>query len=61
MGGMVVKRYGLGIDIGGTFTDLVLYDSASGEQYSHKQLTTPSDPTVGGHGRRRSFIVGDQY
>ncbi len=42
-----MKRYGLGIDIGGTFTDLVLYDSQDGVQFSHKQLTTPDDPTVG--------------
>ncbi len=42
-----MERYGLGIDIGGTFTDLVLYDGRSNQQFSHKQLTTPDDPTVG--------------
>ena len=42
-----MQRFGLGIDIGGTFTDIVLFDTTSGDQHSHKQLTTPSDPTVG--------------
>jgi N-methylhydantoinase A len=42
-----VERYGLGIDIGGTFTDIVLYDGASHRQFSHKELTTSADPTVG--------------
>ena len=34
----------LGIDIGGTFTDLVLYDHASGRQLARKVLTTHDDP-----------------
>jgi N-methylhydantoinase A len=34
----------LGIDIGGTFTDIVVYDHASGRQYSRKVLTTSDDP-----------------
>ena len=42
-----MEQYGLGIDIGGTFTDIVLYGSRSGRQFSHKQLTTPDDPTNG--------------
>ena len=40
-------KFGLGIDIGGTFTDIVLYDGAARIQFSHKQLTTPEDPTEG--------------
>src|SRR3712207_279472 len=35
----------VGIDIGGTFTDLVLIDDASGEQAVGKVLTTPKDPS----------------
>ncbi|MCD6058379.1 MAG: N-methylhydantoinase, partial [Thermomicrobiales bacterium] len=35
-----------GIDIGGTFTDLVVYDDASGEFVVGKTLTTPDDPSV---------------
>ena len=42
-----MKTYGLGIDIGGTFTDLVLFDGKTNRQHNHKQLTTPADPTVG--------------
>jgi N-methylhydantoinase A/oxoprolinase/acetone carboxylase beta subunit len=37
----------LGIDIGGTFTDLVLVDDASGTVERHKILTTPGDPAEG--------------
>jgi N-methylhydantoinase A len=37
----------LGIDIGGTFTDLVLLDEGSGLLYFGKTLTTYPDPTAG--------------
>jgi N-methylhydantoinase A len=37
-------EYSLGIDIGGTFTDLVVYDHAGGRQWSRKVLTTHDDP-----------------
>ena len=36
--------YSLGIDIGGTFTDIVVYDHARGRQYNRKLLTTHDDP-----------------
>jgi len=39
-------RYKLGIDIGGTFTDLILI-AESGETTIHKTLSTPEDPSVG--------------
>src|SRR5262249_56441739 len=39
-----VPRYSLGIDIGGTFTDIVVYDHDSGRQWSRKILTTHDDP-----------------
>ena len=39
-----VPRYSLGIDIGGTFTDLVVYDHDGGGQRSRKVLTTHDDP-----------------
>lgn len=42
-----MKRHGLGIDIGGTFTDIVVYDQATGRQFSRKELTTHADPSVG--------------
>ena len=37
----------LGFDIGGTFTDFVLSDPATGALRLHKRLTTPEDPAVG--------------
>jgi N-methylhydantoinase A len=37
-------RYSLGIDIGGTFTDIVVYDHARGRQLNRKVLTTHDDP-----------------
>jgi 5-oxoprolinase (ATP-hydrolysing)/N-methylhydantoinase A len=37
----------IGIDIGGTFTDFVLTDGATGAVRLHKSLTTPADPAIG--------------
>ena len=37
--------YRLGCDIGGTFTDFVLVNNETGEFYTNKCLTTPSDPS----------------
>src|SRR3984957_18061914 len=37
----------LSIDIGGTFTDVVIYRHEDGHTFSHKELTTPSNPTLG--------------
>ena len=37
----------IGIDIGGTFTDFVLTDSATSAVRLHKSLTTPADPAIG--------------
>jgi N-methylhydantoinase A len=37
----------LGIDIGGTFTDLVILDPVSGEAVVWKESTTPDDPSRG--------------
>jgi N-methylhydantoinase A len=37
----------LGVDIGGTFTDLVLVDPATGTLWNGKVLTTPADPSEG--------------
>lgn len=39
--------YRLGIDIGGTFTDLVLLETEAGRRYAEKVLTTPGDPALG--------------
>lgn len=40
------QSYKLGIDVGGTFTDLFLWTSA-GETRSFKVLSTPKDPSIG--------------
>jgi len=36
----------IGVDVGGTFTDLTLVDVESQIVYTHKVLSTPSDPSV---------------
>jgi N-methylhydantoinase A/oxoprolinase/acetone carboxylase beta subunit len=38
-----VPSYSLGIDIGGTFTDVVVYDHDTGRQWNRKVLTTHDD------------------
>ncbi len=40
-------RYSIGIDVGGTFTDLVMLDDAGGGLVQHKTPTTPDDPSLG--------------
>jgi len=37
----------LGVDVGGTFTDLLLVDEASGRTYMAKVLSTPEDSSIG--------------
>jgi N-methylhydantoinase A len=39
--------YRLGVDVGGTFTDLLLIDEATGETHRAKTPSTPADPSVG--------------
>ena len=39
--------YRLGVDIGGTFTDLVIVDLNNGQLFDEKVLTTPDDPSLG--------------
>jgi len=43
----MTAQYALAIDIGGTFTDLVLHDPATGRFAAHKELTTPQAPELG--------------
>ncbi|MEI4473414.1 hydantoinase B/oxoprolinase family protein [Frigidibacter sp. MR17.24] len=38
-------RWRVGFDIGGTFTDFVLYDGQTASVALHKRLTTPHDPS----------------
>jgi N-methylhydantoinase A len=42
-----MPRYRLGVDVGGTHTDLVMFDPASGEVAIEKVPTTPDDPAIG--------------
>ena len=37
----------VGVDVGGTFTDLVLHDEATGELHVVKVPSTPADPSLG--------------
>ena len=39
--------YRLGVDIGGTFTDIALIDEATGQVHNGKVLSTPHDPSLG--------------
>lgn len=39
--------YRLGVDVGGTFTDLLLFDEGSGAFWRHKTPSTPQDSSVG--------------
>ena len=39
--------YRLGVDIGGTFTDIALIDETTGQVYNGKVSSTPDDPSEG--------------
>ena len=41
------EAFRIGVDIGGTFTDFVMLDTASGRMFNEKVLTTPHDPSLG--------------
>jgi N-methylhydantoinase A len=43
---VVTNNIAIGVDIGGTFTDIVLIDEGKGAIYSAKVLTTPSQPAL---------------
>jgi N-methylhydantoinase A/oxoprolinase/acetone carboxylase beta subunit len=43
----VTGDFQLGVDVGGTFTDLVLWDVAGDVVRTHKELTTPAQPADG--------------
>ena len=37
----------VGVDVGGTFTDLILTDDATGRVMTHKVASTPQDQSIG--------------
>lgn len=39
--------YRLGVDVGGTFTDILLIDEATGDTYRAKTSSTPEDQSIG--------------
>ena len=39
--------YRLGVDVGGTFTDLLLFNQDNGEFWRHKTPSTPHDSSEG--------------
>ena len=43
----MTKSHALGIDIGGTFTDIIIFDQATGQVHKAKELTTHDDPARG--------------
>jgi N-methylhydantoinase A/oxoprolinase/acetone carboxylase beta subunit len=43
----MTRSFRVGCDIGGTFTDFVILDEASGEITIGKNLTTPANPEIG--------------
>ena len=43
----LTPRYRLGVDVGGTFTDLLLINEHSGETYAAKVPSTPKDASLG--------------
>src|ERR1700740_3375279 len=59
------KPVRIGVDIGGTFTDLQIYDARNGRIVAYKLPTTPDDPSralVGGikaAGTRYGFTLNE--
>ncbi len=42
-----LDKFTIGIDVGGTFTDLLLINSTTKEQFIEKTSSTPADPSIG--------------
>ena len=45
--GSMAPKYRLGVDVGGTFTDLLLLEVTSGDTWRTKVHTTPKDQSIG--------------
>src|ERR1700726_3157751 len=44
---VTMPRYRLGVDVGGTHTDLVLLDATTGKLMVEKVASTPENPAIG--------------
>ena len=59
------KPVRIGVDIGGTFTDLQIFDARNGRIVAHKLPTTPDDPSIAlvegikAAGQRYGFTLSD--
>src|SRR5262244_3914685 len=53
----MVAPLSLGIDIGGTFTDLVIHDPRDGRAVIWKESTTPADPAIGALSGTRKVLA----
>ncbi|WP_419839360.1 hydantoinase/oxoprolinase family protein [Candidatus Poriferisodalis sp.] len=51
-----MSRYRVAMDIGGTFTDAVAYDEATGQYSAGKASTTPGELSVGVHRAMRTVV-----
>ena len=56
----MTARYSLGIDIGGTFTDIVVFDHTLGRQFARKVLNTHTDPATGVIDGVRQVLSADE-
>jgi N-methylhydantoinase A/oxoprolinase/acetone carboxylase beta subunit len=57
---MTTATHRLAFDIGGTFTDIVVADHATGALHVHKTLTTPDDPSRGVAQGMRELVTAQQ-
>ena len=55
-GDSAAPRYRLGVDVGGTHTDLVLYDAGTGALLVEKVATTPENPATGVLNGIKNFV-----
>jgi N-methylhydantoinase A/acetone carboxylase, beta subunit len=51
------KNFRAGVDIGGTFTDFILFDEQAASIRLHKCLTTPKDPSQGALGGLAELVA----
>ena len=53
-----IARLRVGVDSGGTFTDVCMFDEGTGEIHVWKVSSTPKDPSMGiADGIRQSGVV----